>query len=342
MAPCEKCKEEGDLTAGLCPVCTEAEVETETFSQGRRATPCPCGDGPSLLKDLMQCGDCTVWFHPYCVGLTGLTQYMTNKLADNGWKCPSCFQLNDTIKKKLGLEVPTKTSGDESLSKTFRDELTSIIPEVVEEIKAGVKQAFRENAVLELVGGAKEAISKTWADVAKTEQKKVMKEVVEQTSEAALQKSLGRISADLSEQKNRSRNCIISQVPEANGEGTTVNEVVANLGDLDVNHIVDAKRLGERKGGQNRLILVRFKREDVAQEFHNFGRGRSLRGGVWANPDLTRTERIARFQMRKERREKRESVRARAVPAQGGDPPVVAAESVNGPAGDARGQLNLG
>ena len=49
-----------------------------------------------------------------------------------------------------------------------------------------------------------------------------------------------------------------------------------------------------------------FKKEEIATEFHNYGRGRKLQtqGVVWVNPDLTQTERTARFNMRQERRRK--------------------------------------
>ena len=85
------------------------------------------------------------------------------------------------------------------------------------------------------------------------------------------------------------------------------------ISDLDINDIAETKRLGERRPGENRLILVRLKSEEVAQRFHNFGCGRHLGkfqgNDVWVNQDLTRTERTARFQMRQERKAKQEAVR---------------------------------
>ena len=173
-------------------------------------------------------------------------------------------------------------------------------------MKAGVRIALSEDSVQQLVSGAKEAITKLYSDVTKTEQKRVIKEVVEQTSEAALTKGLGRISADLSEQKNRGRNCIVSNIPEGHGgDKATLTEVVASFGIIEANDVADCKRLGELKPGANRLVLVILKREDVAADFHNYGRGRNIEGDVWVNPDLTRTEREARFQMRQDRRRKR-------------------------------------
>ena len=306
MPACDKCNKEADLTEGLCTACSRDEIPS---SQERKVNQCPCEQGPFLVKEMIECTDCTMWWHPTCVGLGGLTYYMTKKL--NGWKCPACFKLDISIIEKLGLnQGEIMNDGDKELGRILRDEVKTIIPEVVEEIKAGVKLAFQEDSVKELVNGAKEAITKTWADVAKTEQKRVIKEVVEHTSDVALQNSLGRISADLSEQKNRTRNCIVSKVREGYGEeGMSLKDVVVSISNLDINDIAETKRLGERTAGENRLILVRLKSEEVAQRFHNFGRGRHLGNNVWVNQDLTRTERAARFQMRQERKAKRAAVR---------------------------------
>lgn len=325
MPVCNKCKKDEEVTDGLCPACTEAEL---TSSQSNsKVTPCPCGDGPVKVSEQMQCNECTMWWHPSCVGLDGLTHYMTKKLSN--WKCPVCYKLDRKIIEKLELnqgDLATANAGDEALNKILRDEVKAIIPEVVEEIKAGVKMAFQEDAVKEFVSGAKEAMTRSWAEVAKTEQKKVIKEVVEQTSDVALQKGLGKISADLSEQKNRSRNCVVSNIPE--DDAKPLIEVVTSYSDLNANDIADTKRLGEQKNGENRLILVRFKSEDVAQEFHNYGRGRHLGSQIWVNPDLTKTERTARFQMRKERREKRPPIRTRGGTVRAGNGPQRAS---NGP-----------
>ena len=303
MPSCEKCDAESELTEGLCKTCEEAD-NVEPLSQSRKATPCPCGNGPTVIKMLMQCTACEIWWHPSCVGLAGLNYYGTTKLIE--WKCPACFVLDKSISEKLGLTCMSETNTDESLRKTVKDEMKAIMPEVVEEIKAGVKLAFEEDSMKQIVNGAKEAISKSWADIAKTEQKRVMKEVVEKTSDSALQTSLGRISADLSEQKNRSRNCVVSNIPEGyGGPDSTLIEVVANFAELETSDIADCKRLGKKETGTNRIILVRFKKEDVAAGFHNYGRGRHLGNNKWVNPDLTRTEREAKYRMRKEKEKKK-------------------------------------
>ena len=65
------------------------------------------------------------------------------------------------------------------------------------------------------------------------------------------------------------------------------------------------------KPGKNRLVLIVLKKEDCAAELHNFGRGRKLDNGIWINPDLTRTERDAKYLEREIRREKKKNSAAR-------------------------------
>ena len=303
MQNCAKCKKETETLSddSLCPTCDDV-IES---SQAPKPSPCPCAKGPTLKKALMMCTDCEVWWHPACVGLAGLSHYSASSIV--AWECPRCFTLDREITENLGIPDKGGSEGDADIRATVRAEMKTIIPEVVAEVKAGVRIALGEESMQKLVSGAKDAITKSWADVAKTEQKRVIKEVVEQTSESALTKGLGRISADLSEQKNRGRNCIVSNIPEGHGtDRATLTEVVTSFGVVEASDIADAKRLGEEKRGTNRLVLVIFKREDVAADFHNYGRGRNIEGEVWVNPDLTRTEREARYQERQDRRRKKQ------------------------------------
>ena len=305
MPACAKCSKETVTVSddGYCNTCEEAE-DMGHSSQVPKFTPCPCGKGPMQKKCHMQCTECDIFWHPACVGLAGLSYYSASTITE--YKCPRCFSLDKEIIENLGLTVESESDGGVDIRAAVRAEMNAMIPEVVEEVKAGVRIALSEDSVQQLVSGAKEAITKLYSDVTKTEQKRVIKEVVEQTSEAALTKGLGRISADLSEQKNRGRNCIVSNIPEGHGgDKATLTEVVASFGIVEANDVADCKRLGELKPGANRLVLVIFKREDVAADFHNYGRGRNIEGDVWVNPDLTRTEREARFQMRQDRRRKR-------------------------------------
>ena len=305
MSECEKCKTQTeDLTDGLCEACQESSLPPSQV--GDKPTPCLCGVGPNNKSSMMQCTECKLWWHPACVGLEGLSNYTIKKLS--AYKCPRCFTLSPEIIEKLGIEDKSDAEPG-SVKAEVQNEVKTLMPTIVKEVVAGVKAALGPSSVQQMVKEANDKISKSWADIAKTEQKKVIADVVEKTSDSAMQKSLSRISADLTEQKTRQRNCIISNVPEgAGGNDTSLSNVVCDLSDgiLEDGDIAYCKRLGEKKTGTNRLILVVLKREDWAAEFHNFGRGRKLDNNVWVNPDLTRTEREAQFKAREKKREKRE------------------------------------
>ena len=240
-----------------------------------------------------------------CVGLDGLTLYIMKKITT--YKCPMCFVLSPEIKVNLGIDDQDE-GNRETVKATVQREVKAIMPKVVEELVAGVKSALGENSVKQMVKDANEKISKSWADIAKTEQNRVINDVVGKTSELALKESLSKISADLSEQKTRQRNAIISNVPEGSGgNDSSLADVVCNFEGLDLSQdeIAYCKRLGEKKAGLNRLILIVLKKEDCAVELHNFGRGRNLGNGLWINPDLTRTEREAKYLEREKRRERK-------------------------------------
>ena len=61
--------------------------------------------------------------------------------------------------------------------------------------------------------------------------------------------------------------------------------------------------------------------ETCAAELHNLGRGRNLGNGLWINPDLTRTEREAKYLEREKRRDRKNRSDDR-TPARDARPPV--------------------
>ena len=275
-----------------------------TASQRKVNPTCECGS-TAKANTVMTCtGTCGRSFHAACVGLAGLTRSTFRVITS--WKCPSCFKWSPDLLEKLGEEDKTEPG---SVKEEVRNEVKSIMPTIVNEVVAGVKSALGPTSVEKLVKEANDKIAKGWADIAKSEQKLIIQEVVGQTSDSAVTKSLSRISADLTEQRTRSRNCVISNVPEGTGGNEkSLSEVVSDItgGYLDPNDIAHCNRLGKKKDtGSGRLILVVVKREDWAAEFHNFGRGRKLDGNIWVNPDLTTTEREAQYRARNLRREKR-------------------------------------
>ena len=197
----------------------------------------------------------------------------------------------------------------QGVKEEVKKQIGEFIPEIVEKVVGGVRAALNEP---EAFKDASQKITQTWADIAKKEQKSLITDVVEKTSETALKKSISLIDANLTEQRKRTRNCVISGIPENYNRGrdteTSLGEVVLeflNEENLELNDLVSCKRLGEKKVGHNRFILVVFKTEQDALYFHNYGRGRNLEEGVWVNPDLTKTERDALYEKRKQRRERK-------------------------------------
>ena len=306
---CNTCKKKtDDPTEGECQQCRE-EI---TSSQRKRATPCECGEEPTLVNSMMQCNGCDRWWHFACVGLGGITKYNTEKIVN--WKCPNCFIFSPKILENLGLSARNEgenTSID--IKNEVKRQITEVIPEIVTEVVGGVKTALGETHVKQMMNQANEKISESWASIAKKHQTKVIGETVEKTTSTALEKSIRLIDANLTEQRKRVRNAVISGIDEDVGEGESLAQVVVNvlqaIDNLSVNDMVACNRLGKKTPGSKRLILVIFKKEDDAMYFHNWGRGRKLAERSWVNPDLTHNEREAMFQAREEKRLKLEQER---------------------------------
>ena len=305
MPPCTKCIEEDRAS---CPECSEDTIQA---SQGGGEVLCLCGSG-SRPRTIMSCTSCDRKWHSACVGLEGLTQSITNKIVS--WKCPLCFRFSQEIRGKIDEgDLEESEVGGSDVGCGVKEEVTKqigdCIPEIVEKVMGGVRAALSDP---EAFKDASQKITQNWADLAKKEQKTMINDVVEKTSETALKKSISLIDANLTEQRKRVRNCVISNIAEDYNRG---RETEASLGDvvvevlneenLTLNDLVSCKRLGERKPNQNRFVLVVFKSEQDAMYFHNYGRGRKLGQGVWVNPDLTKTERDNLWAKRQERKRRR-------------------------------------
>ena len=258
-------------------------------------TPCLCGAGAMTVKALMPCTNCTRWWHPSCVGLAGLTKTHTKLIKD--WKCPLCFAFKGALSVKIkdDLNVFEEEKGESSdLQQEVQKGVKAAIPDIISSIKATLSGE-----------GVMAQPQDTWAQV--TQRKEIIREVVEETSKHALEKGMQLMDANLSEQKKRERNAVISGVVEDyGGAGSSLRNVAAELlgNGCSPDDLVTVKRLGVRKPTSKRPILVVFKTEDAAQFFHNYGMGRKVSDRTWINPDLTRTQRNAQFEKRQAKREK--------------------------------------
>jgi hypothetical protein len=300
MEPCKNCSKVDTVSeTGYCEECKRDNTITQhkdsvSDSQSNVSiTSCLCGNGPMTVKTLMQCTNCTNWWHPACVGLLGLTKTHTKLIKE--WKCPTCFVFREDLALKVREEINVFTEDHDS-------------SDMQQEVKKGVKAAIPD-----IITGIKEALMgensqvETFAQITQRNLPKIIKEVVQETSKSALQESMQYIDANLTEQKKRVRNAVISGVNEDYGrEGTTLKEVTIELlgSECSSHDIVTVKRLGLKKEESKRPILVVFKSEETAQFFHNYGTGWKVTASVWVNPDLTRTERDAQYKKRNARREK--------------------------------------
>ena len=258
-------------------------------------SPCICGYGAMTVKALMQCTNCSRWWHPSCVGLSGLTKTHTKCMKD--WKCPLCFAftgaLSLMIKEEINVFIEEKEESSD-LQREVQKGVKAAIPDIINAIKATCS-----------VEDVQSQQQDTWAQVAA--RKEIIREVVEETSKCALEKGLQLMDANLTEQKKRVRNAVISGVAEDyGGSGSTLKGIAVELlaNECSPHELVTVKRLGEKKATSRRPILVVFKSEEAAQFYHNYGRGRNASDGIWINPDLTRTERNAMFEKRQARRAK--------------------------------------
>ena len=344
MKSCEKCNLPIDYDSRdtLCKECREAPL---TSSQ-RRATPCLCEEGPVAVNSMIQCSQCIRWWHPACVGLTGLSKHGCSTIVN--WKCPVCFVLSPELKAKLPEEESVET------------------PSIIAEVKKGVEAAMpgmlekiQEQYTTQLENFKTEATQfagKTWADAAKAEQKNIVAQVAQNTSESAVKQSMAFINTNLTEMRNRVNNLIIYNIKETAGEDlqTSVHSVLQPLVDIPRSDIVKAVRLGklvaENQRNNERTVLVTLRHEEDSKFLHNYKAGRKVeqadgRGHLWINADLTKTERDAAFKLRQQRKARRLAGAAAAergrpqaaarVEAVGGERPAAAAvqaEAVQPPA----------
>lgn len=318
MKECENCKLPTDYNSSdnLCKDCIEADKPPPSSQRRNAATPCLCGEGPVAVNSMLQCVECIRWWHPACVGLNGLTKHGCNSIID--WKCPPCFNLAPEVREKLDGDDTQEDTSACAIKEEVRKGVEKAVPQIIEKIQEQyIKQI--ENFKVE----ATEIVGKTWADVAKVEQTKMLAEVTNTTTENALQKTMTFVHTNLAEMQNRANNVIISKVAEEPDEnvGDSVYSLLQPVIDIPRSDIVKAVRLGKAENGKTRLILLTLRHLEDSKFLHNYKAGRQVvlpdnRGHIWINADLTKTEREAAFQRRLQQRARRAAGPA-AAPATG-------------------------
>ena len=303
MGVCETCN--GPLEESEEKVCGNCNEETK-LSQNAGATRCLCEEGPVTKKSMMQCVGCARWWHPACVGLEGLSKYSSDSIKD--WNCPLCFRLSDNIREKLEGE---DFVGDNDVKGEVKREVAAVIPEIMKRVEETFRAEFNSFKT-----ESKGVVERSFADVVRGEQKTLIEDAVQHSSQNAVRQSLQLIDSNLTEQRNRSNNVVISNAPESPNENLTdcvynIMEPVAQS-EIPRSDIVKAVRLGKPEPGKNRLILVTLRHEEDARFLHNYKYGRKVLSRDqsqkwWINADLTRIERDAAYQQRQLRKQRREA-----------------------------------
>ena len=281
--------------------------ETSHMSQSQSTVkaplmPCLCGGSMTKKTVKVKCATCTRVWHSDCVGLKGGSEYLLKKLEENGWNCPKCFIFAEPIQELFKTDdIVIEPNELEKVSVLINREINLVIPKVV----AGVEEKIKEGCFDQVFKDAGRVVSNSWVDIARSDQKKVINEAVQATTDVALQQSMQLIDSNLTERKRRTRNVIITNIPE-NSVGANLKEVICHhLGEeLHQQHILSCNRLGKLKENplKPRAILCVMLREDDAVYFSNNGKGRRFTNNVWVNPDLTRAERDVLFHKREEKK----------------------------------------
>ena len=307
-SPCKNCGKTEDLNPewSLCYECSMIENEKQLALQNNeeeiRNERCLCDQGQKKGKIQICCEECKRWWHPSCVGLNGLSKYNTEKLID--WKCPLCFNMSSYILNQVNSEMYRNVTPEVDLKQIVKKEMSEIVPEIIKEVVSSVKRVLEESNVKEAV-----IQSNSWADVVKGNQRQLITEVVKQTTEEAHKSAIKLVDANLTEQRKRNHNIVISGMKETENEEIkeTVFKVISPISNIVKNDIMIAKRLGKNSPEKDRSILVTLRYEEDANYLHNYKYGRKVEDeqNAWINGDLTRTERELAYNKREEKRHKR-------------------------------------
>jgi hypothetical protein len=223
----------------------------------------------------------------------------------------------DTVKLQTG----------DGIKSAVKDLLPGVVKQVVKEIvKADTKgkmswaETFKTGLKDQLVGD----MNKTFETTIGTQLAKNQNEIIRKTARKQDQ--------DFYERERRSRNVVINNVEESRSEHNHERisydkEAASAILNVASDDIVKVFRAGPQLGkGKNkdrtkpRILIVTMKTPEMAKSGHNYGMGVKqlpenstssyLHEGdscFWINPDLSRTERIANYEARKLRNERRQA-----------------------------------
>ena len=273
---------------------------------------CPCSD--YMEGELsVECETCKKYWHLCCVGLRGLTGDMIDSL--DHWDCPDCYRCPHSYKEKT-LPTPTGAiSGSQADCGIFRvmlkDELHSIQP---------VIRVTVENAVRKLLPNticSKEDVEsaiKSYADVTRESQKKVIEEAtLTQSSKNVVESVVRKLDADKVEREKRVLNVVVLNAPESPKEASSEQKKkedtdfcinVLGMDNEDFQSCWRAGKVDESKPNYCQPLVVQMVDEGTVDEWTNNGKGFKTDSGYWINNDLCSADRRANFIARQERRKR--------------------------------------
>ena len=135
------------------------------------------------------------------------------------WRCRYC----DNPEEKFA------GRGNCGIDSTVENQFVKMTASITTAITKAVKESVKEEQVAIAVGEANGKVAKSWADLAKGAQKELIHNVVKESSKVALSESIQLVDANLTEQRKRSRNIVISGIIEKSNENKDLRTDVCKL-----------------------------------------------------------------------------------------------------------------
>ena len=231
---------------------------------------CPCGiyDKADDKSREIHCPECNTWWHIACSGWSNLSLTPT-KVKALKWKCPVCvvhaLQLHKAPAPAILSEV------------VIQKELKKNMPAIM---KAAAQEALKEKHYTKSVADATKASQKEFSVLASKTILSSMDEALKNNQQQMIQSSTQRQDADNLERQKRQRNVLVSGLPESTSKNTqqrykddlhAVEDLY--LGPTNMPSLVSCFRVGSKKVGRPRSLIVTMKTPEMAQTMHNYGRG---------------------------------------------------------------------
>ena len=269
---------------------------------------CPCSD--YMEGELsVECESCKKYWHLCCVGLRGLSEDMVSSLE--GWNCPDCYRCPHSYKEIEISHSASSQSDCGTIKVMLKDELHAIQPV----IRVTVENAVRKLLPISLC--TKEDVQsavKSYADVTKESQKKIIEEAsLSQSSKNVVESVVRKLDADKIEREKRQLNVVVLNVPERPKESSSEqkkkedsdfckNELGMESSDFE--SCWRAGKIDESKPDYCRPLVIQMIDAETVTEWTRDGKGLQTDSGHWINKDLCSADRRANFLARQERRKR--------------------------------------